>query len=180
MKHAVCWRPWVSCVICLQPTTPHNTWYRWAGFKVTLSSVSEPGFQKPPHSTYSTAAGANPAAEPQAATKVGASSCTCSFGGLSFSLKASRRMAAEERQLRCQVTAVVVSYSSERHNLSTCKTTVQLVRPQPVLCMGLFLSSLFDFILLLAEFYGSPVSPFLQRSLWKVVHPCGLLTIPPN
>lgn len=44
-------------------------WHRWADLKVTLSSVSESGLQKPPHSTYSTAAGANPAAEPQAAPK---------------------------------------------------------------------------------------------------------------
>lgn len=77
--------------------------HRWAGFKVTLSSVSESGFPKPPHSTYSTAAGANPAAEPQALTKVRASSCTCSIGELSFSLKAARRMAAEGRELRCQL-----------------------------------------------------------------------------
>lgn len=112
-------------------------WHRWADFKVTLSSVSESGFQKPPHSTYSTAAGANPAAEPQAATKVGASSCTCSLGGLSFSLKAARRRAAERgsSDVSC---AVVVSHgdSNEGHNLSTCQATVQLVRPQPVLLHG--------------------------------------------
>lgn len=143
-------------------------WHRWAGFKVTLSSVSEPGFQKPPHSTYSSAAGANPAAEPQAAAKVGASSCTCSCGGLSFSLKAARRRAAQRRQLRCQVTVLCWSLMV----LQVRGTTHPPARPLsswsgPSLywCMGLFLLSLYDFILLLAEFYEIPVSPFLQRSL---------------
>lgn len=66
--------------------------------KLTLSSVSELELQKPPQSTYSSAAGANPAAEQQATRKVGASSYSHSFGGFSFSLNAARRMVAERRQ----------------------------------------------------------------------------------
>jgi len=72
--------------------------HKGAGFKVTLSSVSELELQKPLHSTYSSAAGANPAAEQQATRKVGASSYSHSVGGFFFSFSAARRMVAQKRQ----------------------------------------------------------------------------------
>lgn len=66
---------------------------------MTLSSVSELEFQKPQHSAYSSAAGANPAAEQQAIRKVRASSYTHSFGGFSFSLnKPEERQQKEDRR----------------------------------------------------------------------------------
>lgn len=158
-------------------------WHRWAGLKMTLSSVPEPGFQKPPHSTYSAAAGANPAAEPQAPTEVGASSCTCSFGGLSFSLEAARRMAAGGRQLRCQVTVLwwsLISHGDSHGEAQLVHLQGHCPVGQAPACTG-------------AWGYSSPVYMISYYSLLNFMrflpahfsrglseNPSGLLTTPPN
>lgn len=73
---AVCWVCLEDAIASMQ-TMPKL--YKWAGFKV-MSSVSELELRKTPYSTYSSAAGADPAAVSQASRKVGESSCLCSFG----------------------------------------------------------------------------------------------------
>lgn len=89
---------WGSLEDALRRVQRIPRWHQRAGFKATLSSVSELELQKPPYSAYGTAAGANPAAEQQTTRKVGASSYSCSLGGFSFRLNSARRMIAQRRQ----------------------------------------------------------------------------------